>query len=300
LQNALKLRKVEKIIQRVINKNHMSKIAIRFLFFIFAAVISTAAIYAQNSAPPADDEPDFIVPARPTVSNPAEFQKPGVLQLEFGYNANFHASEDYKYQQDAPLALRFAVSRRLLIELDTDSPYSRKDLNGERQTGVGDTQLGIQAVLQPENNSRPGIAFAYYIKLPTASSEKNLGTGRVDHNFIGLVSKKIGETTVDFNAIYLLAGRTSGTGFASSGQAALAASRNLTKRLGVQGEISGASRNDEQAGAMFGLGVVTYQVNRRLVFDTGLRFGLTSTAPRVGIVGGVTIGVADLYKKRRH
>ncbi|MDQ6787196.1 MAG: transporter [Acidobacteriota bacterium] len=277
----------------------MNKIAIRFLFLSLFTLISAFAVCAQNSAPP-DDEPDFIVPARPTVSNPAEFQRPGVLQLEFGYNANFHATGNYKYQQDAPLALRFAASRRLLLELDTDNPYSQKDLSGARNTGAGDTQLGIQGVLQPENESRPGIAVAYYIKLPTASSAKGLGTGRVDHNFIALASKKIGQTTVDFNAIYLLAGRTSGKGFASSGQAALAASRNLTKRFGVQGEISGSSRNDLQSGAMFGLGVITYQINRRLVFDSGLRLGLTSGAPRAGVVAGVTVGVADLYKKYRH
>ena len=276
----------------------MNKIAVRFLFLSLVTLISAFAICAQNS-PPSDDEPDFIVPARPTVSNPAEFQRPGVLQLEFGYNGNFHASGNYKYQQDAPLALRFAVNRRILIELDTDSPYSQKDLSGARNTGAGDTQLGIQAVVQSENKARPGIALAYYVKLPTASREKNLGTGRVDNSFIGLVSKKFGQTTVDFNAIYLFAGRTSGAGFASSGQAALAVSRNLTKQFGVQGEISGLSRSDMQSGAMFALGVVTYQVNRRLSFDSGLRFGLTAGAPRVGAVAGITVGVADLYKKHR-
>jgi hypothetical protein len=48
-----------------------------------------AEVQAQDQSAP--DEPDFIVPSRPTVSNPAEFQKPGVLQLEVGYNANFGA-----------------------------------------------------------------------------------------------------------------------------------------------------------------------------------------------------------------
>ena len=258
----------------------MNKIVIRFLFLSLTVLISATALFAQSpsSSPPVaaddDDEPDFIVPARPTVSNPAEFQRPGVLQLEFGYNANFHASGSYKYQQDAPLALRFAVNRRMLLELDTDSPYSQKDTSGARNTGAGDTQLGIQAVLQPENKSRPGIALAYYIKLPTANENKGLGSGRTDHSFLGLVSKNIGKTTIDFNAIYLLAGRTSESGHSSSGQAALAASRNVTKRFGIQGEISGSSRNASQAGAMFGLGVVTYQINRRMVFDSGVRIGL--------------------------
>jgi hypothetical protein len=45
---------------------------------------------------------------------------------------------------------------------------------------------------------------------------------------------------------------------------------------------------------------VTYQVNRRLVLDAGIRFGLTEQAPRVGFFAGVTVGIADLYKRRGH
>lgn len=264
--------------------------------FLIVILASTVFVRAQNS-PPSDDEPDYIVPSRPTVSNPAEFQKPGVLQIEFGYNGDFRAA-DFDSQQDAPLNFRFAVNRRLLLELDTDNPYSQTDKSGFRQTGAGDTMLGIQAVLQPENKSRPGVSFAYYVKIPTASERKNLGTGKVDNSFIGLISKKFGATTVDFNAIYLLAGRTSRSGDASSGQAALAVSQSVAKKFGIQGEISGYSRNDEQTGAVFGLGAATYQINKRLVLDSGLRFGLTRDAPRVGVVAGITIGVADLYKKR--
>ncbi len=278
----------------------MGKTFLYFALFVLCALASVSGASAQSAtpSPTADDEPDFIVPARPTVSNPAEFQKPGVLQLEYGFNANWRAP-DYSSQFDTPLALRFAVSRRILLEFDHNSPFSQS-AGGTRTTGAGDTQLGIQFVLQPEAKARPGIALAYYIKLPTASASKGLGTGRIDHNLLALVSKKIGQTTFDFNAIYLLAGRMTDDGHASSAQAAFAASRNITKRFGVQGELSGTTRNDAQPGAIFTLGVVTYQVNRRLVFDTGVRFGLTRDAPRVGMVGGVTIGLADLYKRHKH
>ena len=253
-----------------------------------------ASAQTQTPQQPAEDEPDFIVPARPTASNPAEFQRPGVLQLEYGFNGNWRAPGGVS-EQDAPLALRFAVSRRLLIEFDGDSPISQT-ADGFRVTGAGDTQFGVQAVLQHETASRPGVALAYYIKLPSASATKGLGTGRVDHDLLALFSKKLGATVFDFNAAYLIAGRTSRPGHASSGQAAFAASRNVTPRFGVQGEISGFTRNDAQAGAAFGLGVVTYQLNRRLVFDGGIRFGLTPDAPRVGAVAGLTVGVADFYK----
>lgn len=277
----------------------MRKIFIELFLLVCAVLVLGVTASAQDASTDADDEPDFIVPARPTVSNPAEFQRPGVLQLEYGYNANFRAPGT-RVQQDTPLALRFAASRRVLLEFDLDSPFSQTPDGGRRTTGSGDVQLGIQGVLQHEGKGRPGVAVAYYIKLPAASASEGLGTGRVDHNFIALVSKNIRGTTIDFNAIYLLAGRTSGAGRASSGQAAFAVSRNLTKRFGVQAEVSGLSRNDAQPGAMVGLGVATFQVNRRLVFDGGVRFGLTPDAPNVGVAAGLTVGVADLYKKRTH
>lgn len=249
---------------------------------------------SSNQSVSGEDEPDFIVPSRPTVSNPAEFQRPGVLQLEFGFNSNFHGPGDSS-EEDFPLAVRFAASRRILLELDLDSPLSQ-EVMGVRTTGAGDTQLGIQAVLQHEKETRPGIAVAYYIKLPSARETKGLGTGRTDHNVVGLISKKIDGTTIDFNAVYLLAGRTTGSGHASSAQGALAASHEATKRWGLQGEISGFSRNDAQPGMMFTLGGATYQVNRRVVLDGGLRAGLTHDAPRVGLFVGMTVGVANFYR----
>jgi hypothetical protein len=276
--------------------NRLTKrVAERLLIFALLLAAACGAAFAQTHGE-TNDEPDFIVPARPTVSNPAEFQRPGVLQLEYGFNGNWRAPGGAS-QEDTPLALRLAVSRRLLLELDTDSPFSQAS-GGTRTTGAGDTQLGAQLVLRHEDARGPGVALAYYVKLPTASASEGLGTGRVDHSVLALVSKKLGETTLDFNAIYLLAGRTTDAGRASSAQAALAVSRNVTRRFGLQGELSGLTRNDSQAGALFALGVATYQLNRRLVIDGGLRLCLTDDGPRVGAVAGLTVGLAQLY--RRH
>jgi hypothetical protein len=279
-------------------KSTTKRVAARLLSLtlLFAAACGAASAQATQTQTNDDDEPDFIVPARPTASNPAEFQRPGVLQLEYGFSGNWRAPGGAS-EQDTPLALRFAVGRRLLLEVDTDSPLSQSG-GGERETGAGDTQLGAQAVLRHEDARGPGVALAYYVKLPTASASEGLGTGRFDHYALALLSRKLGETTFDFNAVYLNAGRTTDAGRASSAQAAVAASRGVTKRFGLQGELSGMTRNDAQPGALFTLGVATYQVNRRLVLDCGMRFGLTSEAPRIGVVAGLTVGVAQLY--RRH
>src|SRR5205814_5592954 len=109
----------------------------------FLSIVACGAARAQTPTPQPDEGegPDFIVPARPTASNPAEFQRPGVLQLEYGFNGNWRAPGNSS-EEDTPLALRFAVSRRLLLEFDGDTPLSQVS-GGTRVTGAGDTQLGV-------------------------------------------------------------------------------------------------------------------------------------------------------------
>jgi hypothetical protein len=53
-----------------------------------------------------------------------------------------------------------------------------------------------------------------------------------------------------------------------------------------------------QATGLYALGALTYKANKRLVFDAGLRFGLNSDAPRVGVFAELTVGVADLYRRK--
>jgi Putative MetA-pathway of phenol degradation len=252
------------------------------------------AVLAQAGSSQSINDPEFIVPARPTVSNPAEFQRPGVLQMQYGYSRNLHIPGT-RAVQDNPFTLRFAASRRILFEFDLDAYTSQTPDDGMKVSSVGDSQFGIQSVLRHESDSGPGIAVSYFIKAPTASSSKGLGTGRVDHSFLFLMSRTLGRFTLDFNAVYLLAGRTSDSGYSSSGQGALAVSYALTKRLVLQGEISGFGRNDAQPGAMFVLGAVSYQVNKRLVLDAGVRFGLSQYAPSSGFIGGLTWGIANFY-----
>ncbi|MCA1556522.1 MAG: hypothetical protein LC747_07505 [Acidobacteria bacterium] len=82
-----------------------------------AATSNALAASPQASQP---EEEDFIKPSRPGVANPAEIQKAGVLQVEYGYDANFR-SQELHTEQTGPLALRFAATSRLLVELDLDT-----------------------------------------------------------------------------------------------------------------------------------------------------------------------------------
>jgi hypothetical protein len=258
------------------------------------AVGPNASRAPQGSQP---EEEDFIKPSRPSVANPAEIQKAGVLQVEYGYDANFRSRELHT-EQAGPLALRFAATSRLLLELDLDTFKSETDeATRVRETGIGDARLGLQIVALKETSAHPALAFAYYVKLPTASEAKELGTGRYDHKLVFLLSKQVGEVDLDFNGAYLNHGREDGAGRESGGQAAFSFSREFENRFGFTGELSGQSLDEEQPRGVYALTALTYKVNRRLQLDGGLRFGLTSDAPRVGAFAGMTIGVADLFGK---
>lgn len=256
---------------------------------------SNASSLPQGSQP--EEEEDFIKPGQPGVANPAEIQKAGVLQVEYGYDANFR-SRDLHTEQTGPLSLRFAASSRLLLELDLDTFKSQTDEETRvRETGIGDTRLGLQIVALKETATHPALAFAYYVKLPTASEAKELGTGRYDHKLVFLLSKKTGAFDLDFNGAYLNHGREDGEGRESGGQAALGFSREFENKFGFVGELSGQSLDEVQPRGVYALTALTYKVNHRLQLDGGLRFGLTADAPRVGAFAGMTFGVADFFGK---
>ena len=260
-----------------------------------------ASVPTGATAPPqqagAPEEEEFIKPSRPSLANPAEIQKAGVLQVDYGYDANFR-SRELRTEQSAPLALRFAATSRLLVELDLDTFKSETDRETRmRETGVGDARIGLQIVALKDTARHPALAFAYYVKLPVASEEKELGTGRYDHKLVFLLSKKVGEVDLDFNGAYLNQGREGEAGRESGGQAAFSFSRDFENNFGFEGELSGQSLDEAQPRGVYALTALTYKVNRRLQLAGGVRYGLTSDAPRVGVFAGMTVGVADFFGK---
>jgi hypothetical protein len=239
---------------------------------------------------PQEEERD-VKPSRPGVATPAEIPESGVLQLEFGYDSNFRAREVHA-EHGTPVTLRFSAAKRLLLHLDFEAVRAETDEQTRvRETGFGDTRVGFQVVALEDAPGRPALAFAYFAKLPTADESKGLGTGRFDHKLVGLLSKKVGETDVDFNAAYLLVGKEGGPGWEHGGQGAVSVSRDFKNHYGFEAELSGQSLDDVQPRGLFGLGALRYSAGRRVVFDAGARFGLNPEAPRVGLFAGVTVGV---------
>ncbi len=192
-----------------------------------------------------EDDDEFIDPTRPTVSESATIQKKGVLQLEYGGDFDFR-SPDFRNRQSAPLDMQFAVNKRLRLDFGFETVVSQKDLMGMRETGIGDVRLGFKAIARDKPKERLGIAFAYSVKLPTASEEKELGTGRVDHNLRLIFSRTLDKNDFVFNVSYLNVGREDSDRRASGAQVAFAFERKLSKKFSVITEIFGNSVDEEQ------------------------------------------------------
>lgn len=291
-------------------QNSCNKRPLLLLLLVLAFLASTVVARAQQLIAPVTDalpptaaqaaqeeEEEFIKPSRPGVANPAEIQKAGVLQLEFGYDANFRG-EEFRSEQTAPLTLRFAATSRLLLEATLDTVKSQRDESGTRMTGIGDTRLGFQVVVLKDTERHPALGFAYYVKLPSASEEKGLGTGRFDHKFLTLISKKFGSVDMDLNGALLVVGREDASGWITGGQGALSFSGEFENGVGLEAEVSGQTKDDIQPKGLYALGAINYQVNRRFRIDSGMRFGLTDSSPRAGVFAGITVGVANLYRKK--
>jgi hypothetical protein len=269
------------------------------LLFPFAEVQARQSTpFADNLLPhaprkqPRGQEEVEIKPSRPTVANPAEIQKAGVLQVEFGYDDLFR-SDEFRAQHTAPLTLRFAAAERLLLEVNLDAvKFETDEATRRRETGVGDTRIGFQLVALEDAEAHPALAFAYALKLPTASEEKQLGTGRFDHKITLLLSKKFGQKTdLDFNGAFLVNGREGEPGWEHGGLGAFSVSRELDNDWGVEGEFVGTSLDDVVPRGLYALGAVTRKIGRRARLDWGARFGLDPAAPRFGLFAGMTVGV---------
>ena len=239
-----------------------------------------------------------VKPRRPSVSNPADFNTPGVLQIEYGYGGYFRG-RDFLAQQVGTLTVSYAATERIGFEFDLDTVSSQFDRRRIRTNGIGDARLGVQFDIADESKKSPSFAVSYFAKIPSASVIKNLGTGRVDHSFSVLFSKKVGEFDVDFNAALLINGKQGEKGFVSGGQFAFGVSREINKKLNVQTEIYGESKDSDEPQGLFAAAVFDYRFNRKTSFSAGLKFGLTANSPRVGAVAGLTYAFDRFFKKEK-
>ncbi len=238
---------------------------------------------------------DSIVanPNRPTVANPADITQYGVLELEYGWDRIW--PEENVHQTSFGGLLKFGLLCDVELRWTTTSFLSQTDAGGTHR-GVGDNWVGPQIRVYKQTKRVPTLAFGYAIKIPSASSEDGLGTGRVDHAFTFLASKDIAGFHFDFNETHLWIGQENARGFAQNDQLNLAFSHKIHGPLQFTGEFYGETRLDQATpGFASSLWALTYTVYPRLVIDSGFEAGLTSGGPHRHLFIGATYSIGNFY-----
>jgi len=233
-------------------------------------------------------------PNRPTVVDPADITQLGVLELEYGWDRDWFPGGARGNVFGG--LFKFAATCNLEIRWSPNNLVTQGS-----QRGFGDNWLGAQYRFRRQTAHVPALAADYEFKIPSASSQKGLGSGRVDHQFKFLASKDVRGTHFDFNASALLIGRPLAPGYDHNAQLNLAFSHPLRGKLGVTGEVYGDTRlNPAERGFVSTLWALTYTVMPRLVLDGGMDVALTPDAPfRKRLLIGFTYSLAELYPSIR-
>jgi hypothetical protein len=232
-------------------------------------------------------------PNRPTVTNPAHVTQYGLLELEYGWDRLW--PEEGIHQTSIGGLLKFGMFCDIELRWNTTSLLSQTDTRGSYRT-FGDNWLGTEIRVHRQTRRLPTMAFSYAFKIPSASTEKGLGTGRVDHSFTFGTSENISHFNLDFNFTQFLIGRPTASGFDENQQLAFAFSHGIHGGLQFAGEFYGETQlNKTIPGFASSLWALTYTVVPRLVIDGGFEVGLTSGGPHRHAFVGVTYSIANLY-----
>ena len=236
-------------------------------------------------------------PNRPTVSNPAHVTQYGVLELEYGWDRFW--PEGGILQTSLGGLLKFGMLCDVELRWNTTSFLSQTDAIGTHHT-IGDNWLGTQVRFHRQTQRLPTMAFSYALKMPSASTEYGLGTGRVDHSFTLASSENIARFNLDFNFTQFLIKRPTASGFDENQQLALAFSRVIRGRLQFAGELYGVTElNKTASGYASSLWALSYTVVPRLVIDGGFEAGITPGGPHRHAFVGATYSIANLYRALR-
>src|ERR1700746_1080807 len=236
-------------------------------------------------------------PNRPTVTNPAHVTQYGVLGLEYGWDRMW--LEKRIHQTALGGLLKFGLLCDIELRWNTTSFLSQTDVAGTHQT-FGDNSFGTEIGIHRQTRRLPTMAFNFAFKVPSATTENGLGSGRVDHSFTFGASEGIATFNFDFNVTQFMIGRPGGSGFDGNQLLALALSHGIHGRLQFEGEFYGETELNQTTPAFASsLWALTYTVTPRLVIDGGFEAGLTSGGPHRHMFFGATYSIANLYHALR-
>lgn len=221
---------------------------------------------------------------RPTVSSDASIQQKGVVQIESGYDSYFSP-----YDQTQAISIYYALTNWLRIDGAVPGWRSTDAGVEHRTSGLGNGGIGAKVILFRQGKSKviPGLAVQYSETFASAS-ERNLRSRH--HQGTLIASQTFGNWGVKVNGS-LVADCYRSPGCGLRGRGAAGVTYSLTDRLTLASDLFGETVSVDAPAGIYNLVGVTYRLTRAVAVNSGVRFGLNSSASTVGFTLGLTVGI---------
>ena len=247
---------------------------------------------ALSIAGPASAQ-ETIEPDRPDVTNGTHIVDIGLLQIEIG-GLYTHAGAD-QHAFGSPFTARVGLLEWLEARVGTDGFLTQSDPSG-RVTGLGNLQLGAKLRLWASPGGLPVLSILPTVNLPTASTEKGLGSGDADYTLAVLTGTDIGpHGHVDVNYGIGAIGAGGGAPHFTQHLVSVSASVAASDNWNPYAETFWFSRQEPGGGgvAAFDVGAI-YELGARFAVDGGVQVGVSGSAPSFTAFGGFSIIVGDI------
>jgi len=236
---------------------------------------------------------ETVEPDRPDVTNSTHIVEIGLLQIEIGGLYTHPAARQHGF--GSPITARAGLADWLEARIGSDGFLTQSDgLN--RATGLGNVQVGAKLRLWADPGGVPVLSLLPSVNIPTASAEKNLGSGSADYTVAVLTGSDIGRHGhVDIN--YGIGSIGSGGGDPHFVQhlLSISASAAVTDNWNPYFETFWYSRQEAAGRAVLAMDAgAIYELGTRYALDGGMQFGVSGNAPAFAAFGGISIIVGDI------
>jgi len=262
-------------------------VTLRGLLVCACLTVSATGATAQ------DQPPEQIEPDRPDVTNGTHIVDIGLLQIEIG--GLYTRASANERDGATPFTARLGLTDWLEVRLGTDGMLTQS-ISGVSVRGMGNVQVGAKLRLWAEEGGVPVLSILPTVNLPTASPDKNLGSGSPDYTLAVLTGRDFGRHAhVDVNYGIGAIGAGSDQPHFAQHLVSVSASAAVSDNWNPYVESFWLSRNEPSGGAVLGIDAgAIYELGARCALDGGAQFGLTSDAPPFALFGGISIIVGEI------
>ena len=231
--------------------------------------------------------PHIAYAVRPLSTDDAGVVDERHIEIESGF--------EYVNQTDSENNLSFVLKYGLIKNLDLgiEIPYKFIDSNEDSDVdGVGDIEATTKCRFVDETDNYPALALSFSVKTKTGNKDKGLGSGEVDYNLNGIITKEINQLVTHLNIGYTFVGDPENENADDIFSYSLALEYPVNERLNLAGEITGETtfNGDFDDNPFSGLVGLNYGLNDTVSYDFGVGFGISEASPDYIITTGLTFG----------